>query len=558
MILLIIKGDKKRLNSLSNGLEQRCKSIHKTVKTAFFTSGIVGFISHATILTNRLFNHDSLFAGMKTNPIAGLQQAKWFNVIAAYIARGNSFSAAAAITIGLLLLIMTAMLTVAVLNIKSRLWAACIASFLVLFPSVMSTNTYLSSSTFFFALFLAALAVYFTAKWKHGFWLGILLLTLSCGTYAVFIGYASGLFLILLIQSLLDRKIPVKKTVFLGLKYLAVLLVSALLYYLILQLLLQIYEAPLSSYRSIDSMGQFTVTSLINAVVESYRKVYYFFFYGIHLYRESFSIEPMFRVLNWATLALAAALSVALGIRNGILKSLPRILLTLALAGLFPLAIHAIGVLGQNTYTHWIMIYPFVLVYVYMLTCADRMEQPQQQAQEAAKTHKRAKTGALVGMIAVLIVSALLIRQWFLVTNQGYAFLRYADANAYAQGVLLVDDIREAKGYADDVPVALIGDGAPPAFRYTTGDFDLIADADGTKYTGLKLPVVDTEHVKLLLRNWVGVSLQYADEETVTAYSGKPEVAAMPVYPAEGSIVMADGLLLVKMAEVAPNGEDTP
>ncbi len=545
------------MNSLSNRLEQFWRMLPKAVKTAFFTATIVGFISHATVLTNYLYNHDSLSAGITSDFSLGLQQGKWFNYVVGLITRGHSFSPASTITIGLFLLVLTATFTVAVLQVHSGIWAAGIASFLVLFPSVMSTNTFLSSATFFFALFLAVLAVFFTVRYKHGFWLGIVLLTFSCGTYSVFLGYAAGLFLILLLNSLLDGKKPVKEIVLTGLRYLAVLLVSALLYYLVLRILLSVCGTALSSYRNIDTIGAFTASSLLDAIVASYRKVYYFFIYGIHLYRASFSIEPLFRVMNWATLFLAAVFSVAIGVRNGIARSIPRIILTLALAALFPLAIHAIGVLGQNAYTHWIMIYPFVLVYVYMLSCTDRMEQ-QFLPQNAGKVRRFVKTGVLWGTIAAMIVSALLLRQWFLTTNQGYAFLRYADENAYAQGVLLADDLRETEGYTSDTTVALIGDGAPPAFQYTTGDFSEIADADGTKYTGLKLPIVDTDHLKLLLRNWVGVSLNYADDATVAYLSALPEVAALPVYPAQGSIVMIDGCLVVKLAEVSADAETAP
>jgi hypothetical protein len=296
----------------------------------------------------------------------------------------------------------------------------------------------------------------------------------------------------------------------------------------------------------------------MKAIYESYRKVYYFFYYGIHLYRTSFSIEPMFRVLNWLTLGLSAVFTVALTVQNGIRKNLPRVLLTLVLLVLFPLAIHAIGVLGQNAYTHWIMIYPFVLVYVYMLSCADRLELRFLQPSESVNAQKIVKTCVLWGTIATMIVSALLIRQWFLTTNQGYEFLRRADQYAYAQGALLTDDIRETSGYTSDTPVVMLGDGAPPAFQYTTGDFELVASADGTKYTGINLPIVDTTRLKLLLRNWVGVTMNYADESTVAYYSELPEVISMPVYPAQGSIVMKDGYLLVKMSEVSTGSTEAP
>jgi hypothetical protein len=335
------------------------------------------------------------------------------------------------------------------------------------------------------------------------------------------------------------------------LKYVLVLLVSVALYYAILQIALKITHLSLMNYRNIDQIGHFSLASLFTVTVESYRKVLYFFVYGIHLYRSSFHIEPMFRIMNWFTLVLAAGSSVVLGIRNGILKSLPRIVLTGILAFLFPLAIHAIGILGQNSYTHWIMIYPFVLVYVYMLTCVDRIESQLKEPQFAGSLKKVTKASVRLGAIAALIVSLLLIRQWYFTTNQAYEYLRFADANTYSAGIMLVDDMREVEGYQASTPVVLAGSGAPEAFQYVTGDYNQITSETGIGYTGINVSIVDNNRLTFLLRNWIGVAIPYADAETSARISSSPEVAAMPVYPAKGSIVMMDGCLVVKLSPIA-------
>jgi hypothetical protein len=539
------------MESLSDYFERRWNKISTQVKTAFFSAWIVGFVAHVTFLTNRFYNHDSLLAiSVDTHSTFALEQGKWFNLPAGLLMGGNIYSSAIILVVGILILALTAALTISILKIQSKLWSAIIGSFLVLFPSVMCTNTYLSTTNFFFALLLATLAVYFTVKVRHGFWLGIVFLTFSCGTYSVYIGYAAGLFVMLEIIALLNGKQSVKEILLAGLKYIVVLLVSVFLYYVILQIALKIANVSLMSYRNIDQIGQFSLASLFHATTESYRKVLYFFIYGIHLYRTSFFIEPMFRVMNWATLFLAAGASIVLGIRNGILKSLPRIALTAVLAFVFPLAIHAIGILGQNAYTHWIMIYPFVLVYVYMLMCMDQIEQMVREPQREIPLKKFTQRSVRISAVAVLIVSLLLIRQWFFTTNQGYEFLRYANENAYAAGILLVDDMRETDGYTADTPVVLAGSGAPEAFQYTTGDFKQITGESGVGYTGINIAIVDNTRLSYLLRNWVGVSITYADDETSVRISASPEVAAMPIYPAAGSIAMMDGCLVVKLSAV--------
>lgn len=541
------------MESLTGSLERRWKSISTPIKVSFLSALLVGFIAHITVLTNHLFNHDSvLYVLIDPHTTFGIQQGKWFSLPVGLFTLGTIVAPAAVLTIGLLLLAITAALTVSILKLQSSIWAAVTGAFLVLFPSVMCTNVYLSTSTFFSALLLATAAVYVTIRYRYGLWPGILLLTVSCGTYSVYIGYAAGLFLILEIIALLEGKQSIKEILLNGLKYLFVLALSAVLYYVVLQIALRMTGTTLMDYRGIDEVGHFSLSSLFSVTVEAYRKVYYFFYYGLHLYRSSFHIEPLFRVMNWATGLLAAVFSLAIGLKNKIWKSIPRILLTVVLVLLFPLAIHAIAVLGQNASTHWIMIYPFVLVYVYMVFCADRIESSFQQQSTGVTPKKATKVFVRVFAFAALVVSFLLIRQWYLTTNQGYEYLRLTNENTYTAGVLLVDDMRETNGYTGDTPVLFAGSGAPEAFQYKTGDFVQITSDIGVGYTGLNGAIIDNTRLTYFLRNFVGVSIPYADAETGARLSALPEVKAMPIYPAAGSIALIDGILVVKLSDITP------
>ncbi|MPM56046.1 hypothetical protein SDC9_102845 [bioreactor metagenome] len=65
---------------------------------------------------------------------------------------------------------------------------------------------------------------------------------------------------------------------------------------------------------------------------------------------------------------------------------------------------------------------------------------------------------------------------------------------------------------------------------------------------------MDNERLKMLLRNWIGVPMNYVDDTTLAVLSNDPQVQAMPVYPAHGSIAMINGVLTVKLSEV----QETP
>lgn len=544
------------MGTLADFFAKRWRALTPAVRTALIAAFAVGMLGHAAFLTNHFFNHDSLLYTVQDPDSAfALMQGKWFSLPVSLFVQGHMVTSGVTMTMGMLELAVAAALTVSLLKIRSPLWGALIGALLVLFPSVMCANIYQGSALFFASLLMATLAVYCTVRWRHGFWLGIVLLTFACGTYAVFIGYAAGLFLMLELIRLLDGKTPMKSILVEGLKYILVLAVSAVLYYVILEALLRINRLALMDYRGIENVGKFSLGSLLKSVVDSYQKVYYFFRYGLFLYRSTFSVDPVFLAMNWATLALSALLSLWILIRNRAYRSVGRLALTAVLVCLFPLAIHAIGVLGQNAMTHWIMCYPFVLVFVYPTVCADQLEQFQSPEGASEQNRKQLRVSACTGAVAVLLVVLVLCRQWYMVSNEGYEYLRYTNENTLSAGTLLVDDMREAEGYREgETPVAFVGSGAPVAFQYRTGDFERVTGQYGIGYTGVNISIIDGYRLQILLRNWTGVAPVYVSDAELEHISALPEVAAMPVYPAAGSIAMVEGNLVVKLSPLDSEG----
>ena len=538
------------MNTLSNTLYKGWSKISRQAKVAFFSALIIGFLAHVTFMTNRFFNHDSiLYTLLDSNSTFILQQGKWLNLFMQRLVQGDITSPGIMIPVALLFLGVTAALSVSILDIKSPLWAAATGGFLVLFPSVMSANIYDSSAIFFSALLLSALAVFVTIRWKYGFLSGIVLLTMSFGVYSVFSGYAAGLFVLYLLFALIESKMRVKDVLLKGLKYVVVLAISAVLYYLILQVTLHLRGVALMDYRGINNIGTFSVASIGNMFYEAYRKVYYFFIYGIFLYRGTFVIEPLFRYLNWASLAVTAILSGWIIIKRRGYLQIGRLVLILALVLVFPLAIHAIAILGQNAYTHWIMCYPFVLVYVALVTSADRAEWLLPDGATGVSWKKSGKVLLRIGTMLVLIISVLLSRQWFFTTNQGYEYIRFQDENIISRGVMLTNDIENFEDYSDNVPIAFVGDDYPAVFQYQTGDFQVIHGETENGYTGYRGAIVDNERLKMLLRNWIGVSFNYVDADTISTLNQDSAVAALPIFPAHGSIALIDGVLVVKLSD---------
>jgi len=536
-----------RMLTVVKRLQTWYQSITRPVKVSFFAAVIVGFIAHLPFMANHFVNLDSIeYITRDSSATYLLSQGKWLFERIDPLIFGKVFSAGVTVPIATITLALTAAITTSVLKIQHSAWAAFIGSFLVLFPSVFCTYSFYAA-TYFFALLLAAVSVYVTDRWRWGWIAGIATLTCALGIYAVYIGYAAGLFLILCMLRCLDNKEPLKTVYRKAAIYLAVLLVSIVLYYAILKLFLAAYGITLSGYRGIDQFGSVNVQALPNLVINAYQKVWYFFRHGIYLEYSSYRLS--FGLLNKATALLCVIASLLLLIFNKTYRNGFKAATFLLFALLFPLAIHAIAVLGQNQYTHWMMIAPFVLGFIYMIALADHIGWGAAKvvAQTGKQAHGKKLKNVLTGVTAgaVLLTSILLSQQWFILTNTAYEKLRSSYESTYAAGVMLANDIKKTEDFSQDMPVAFVGDETPEIFQHSLSYY-----GDLECYLGMQEIIHDTDRTEALMYNFIGMPFTFATDDKINELSGSEAVIDMPVYPETGAIQTIDGVLVVKLSDI--------
>ena len=57
------------------------------------------------------------------------------------------------------------------------------------------------------------------------------------------------------------------------------------------------------------------------------------------------------------------------------------------------------------------------------------------------------------------------------------------------------------------------------------------------------------KHIYYYLNDWLNIPVEEPSEETMQAVSDSPEFQAMPLYPAQGSVQVLDGRVVVRMQE---------
>lgn len=57
------------------------------------------------------------------------------------------------------------------------------------------------------------------------------------------------------------------------------------------------------------------------------------------------------------------------------------------------------------------------------------------------------------------------------------------------------------------------------------------------------------KHIYYYLNDWLNIPVAEPDEDTMIAVAASPEFQSMPLYPAQGSVQMVDGRVVVKLQE---------
>lgn len=415
--------------TLSEYVAKWWSGISKPGKTALFTAFIAGFIVHIASITGLNVNWDSLVSLKNDGFPDMLQQGKWFTPILVQL-RGIVQMGSLDGILALFWLSVACVMLVRILRIQSCLYAGLMSLIIVTMPSVMCASVYPAEDIFIFAFFLSVLAVYCVLFVKRGYLWGTVALVFSLGTYQAYIGFTAGLFVLVCLMSALQNQKPIRFTLLTGLKYIAVLAVGVLLYYGILKLILAITHLPRSNYRGIDKMEAFNLAGLPSLVYSAYKVLAGFMLvdywgFGWNSILPGSNASAILSQIQLNRCAVAYPLIVIITvvlliwscIRHGLFKKGNRwnLLLVLCLTALFPLAVSAIAILGQNAYTHWIMKYPFVLLFVFPVLLMDELETDLQNMRFNLK--RKPHKAAMFLQIASVAICGFTVFNWFLITN---------------------------------------------------------------------------------------------------------------------------------------------
>lgn len=500
--------------------------IRQEWKTAFLSCFLAGLLVHMPMLLADIPNHDGLDSLYFDQNM--ITSGRWFLTVACGFSSYYTIPWLIGL-LGLLFLGITAAVVCELLEVRKR-WAVILCScLLAVFPALASTFAYVYTlDGYMLAMLLAAAAVLFTAKYRCGFLPGAVCLAFSLGIYQGYLALAMILSVFAVWKTLDEAMAQTEKEVRRWtdiLRYPAMGILGAVLYYAILQILLRLQGKTLAAYQGIDAMaGGFGGGGLVSGIIRMYRDFFSFTLRGNVLFQNVFSLTAA------CVLTVSAAVCVVLRIRSRKYWKNPWIFgIMILMALILPLVTNVILLISPDVNYHLLMRYQWVL---YLMGAAALVS----NGIPEGKGRAWMEWGALCGAAVLLFCYAV-------TDNIAYSNLQKRYEKTYAYCVRLLDRIEQTQGYYPGIPIAMVGvvgdEQYPPTditLPVTGGMIGM--NGDSLLYTG--------RNYQLFIRHYLGASLNILPPEAMEEMYYSEEYKDMDSFPGADSMRIIDGILYIK------------
>lgn len=511
--------------------------VNKNVLIAFFSAVVSGILTHLFIMTNKVFNYNEfsvLFLDKGEMTLGRMAEGRWFvGFIGQLIGDNYSMQMVTGI-LGIILLAVSAGMLVSLLSLKNRLYAILLGCVMVVFPAVTSFMAFTQlGDAWFLSVFLAVWAVYICERWKWGQFAGLVMIGLSLAIHQAYVSVAIAVMFLVIFKAVYEQETALKELFGKISKYLVILIGGFVFYYIGVKVSAAIFDYSLSSYHGINEMTSFTFKGIAKGIVYSYIYFFEYFFTTKYLFSYVWVVVDVllaFSFLYYVVRSVGISFKSAKK-SNGIIKVILVMVLPLGMNGLPVLLADRVGD-GVDRY----MMYSLVMLWVLVLFVADRMEVVKEE-QSILKT---------VCLWVITIGLCLHIGHDYVVDNQAYYRAQAVTEQTTSYLNRVAARMEETEGFMAGVPVCVVMDGdLYGSDELLLKEFENLAELRGTAYE----PHYNASGVVRFMQYYLHFPVVSATETQIDLIKKSNEYAGMDLYPAQNSVKMIDGVLVVKLSE---------
>lgn len=493
--------------------------IGKSGITAFVATFVMGLLTHLSIMTKDIPNHDGLASIYSSQNV--ISSGRWFLSIACGISSYFSIPWLIGI-LSLTYLGIASIFLCKLLEADRPLVVVLISSVLATFPAIASTFAYVfTMDGYMLALLFSILSVYLVDKTRFGFVYGAVFLCLSMGIYQAYLPVAMLLCLYSALKILSSDnalRIKIKEV----LRYPLMGILGASLYYIILKIVLAVNKESIGTYQRADAEA----VSMLKKVKTIFSDFISFSIKGNVLCANTFAFIALAVLGGVFIISLCYAAH-----KKSWFKSFWFYVCAAATVILIPLITNVILFITPNATYHLLMRYQWAFLIIIMIAVIN----------DVCVEFERQKLTDVLAW-CVLISTVVISFSYAISDNIAYSNLEKKYEKTYSYCLRLADRIEQTEGYYQGIPIYMIGvvgDDNYPVTDITekvTGHM-LGMNGDYLLYTG--------ENYEQFFENYMGISFNFLKPDEANFYYEEWYVE-MPSFPAADSIRVVDGILCIK------------
>ncbi len=516
-------------------VKQKFQNNKNTLLFCIVVTFIIGMITHAYMYFQDSFSHDSLreFNGNEYNEWK-IQLGRFLIPIYRMFTRGNLTLPWLIGLFSLLWISLSVFLTVKLFDVKSKVFMALISGVYTANITVISvTATYIHDlDVDMFALFMSVLAVFLWCRYKKSYFLSALCVFITLGLYQCYISVTITLLIMLFILKLLRQE--EFKTVFLsGIKFVSMLLVAGIVYFIALKAVMLLGNIEsVSGYNTLDNISSMNFMDVKN-IIKTYILTVYYFLIPNTYFPKIFVVFASFLTIGIAGfIVLFRIFSKKIGVKEK--------LLALTLIVILPFAMNVSQLLSGMS--HALMHFALWLVYLFVLLIVYNVKD------FGFKIDKKT-IGSFIAKVSKVICTSILVVILFgnvICANEVYVKKDLEQDAALSYFTRVVDRMDSFDEYdRENTEVVFVG--KPEIFNENMLGFsnsNYLIGVTNSYVLGTALPDLYERYFEYKLH--YSIIVEYDDAE----YIESDIVESMPVFPENGSLQMVNETLVVKLGEI--------
>ena len=498
--------------------------VKKQWKIAFWAAFAACLLIHIYKFTNPILNHDSVFNVYTDQNMTA--SGRWLLQYACGISSYFDLHWVNGLLCAMYLGLTTAIVT-ELFDLKNPVVIALCGAFLAGTPSTTETLFFgFTADGYLLGITLCALAALLSCKGR-----GLLRNVLSgtcicavCAIYQAYISFAGVLCVCWMVNQLLENKMTVKDAwKWIG-RHLAIYALALAAYYAIWKGIMAVTGIQANDYQGISTAGQISIGTIIGGAVKSVTNLFFFFLEWNILEHP----VTLYAALNIVFLiALAAVVCIAL-VKSGCIRQPGKLVTILfALAATVPM-ISLLCFISDGVDYRPMMLHSVAVLYLFAVMLFDRWTAP--------------KLSTAFGLLI-----AVMIFNFAVMANVGYSALDACYEKSYYMGSRMMERIEQLREEEEIHSIHIVGNLKAEAIIDDTLPYSRVHLMTTLIEDHL---LYDPEHVYPFLRNTFDLELPLPEADVRRALENSDAVADMGVWPADNSVQVVDGVLVIKLDEI--------